>query len=58
MSLANKACHRTGLGLKTEPSLVLPVTDEALQLGAGDIVLAQLVVSLEDLQAEFSGSVS
>ena len=56
VSLANKACRRIGLGLASEPSIVLPVTDEALMLGAGDIVLAQLVVSLEDLQAEFSGA--
>ena len=56
VSLANKACRQVGLGLSHEPSLVLPVTDEALLLGASDIVLAQLVVSLEDLQAEFSGA--
>ncbi len=56
VSLANKACRQAGLGLTHEPSLVLPVTDEAILLGASDLVLAQLMVGLEDLQAEFSGS--
>lgn len=56
VSLANKACQRLGLGIDSEPSLVLVVTDEAMTLGAGDIVLAQLLVALEDLQQEWRGS--
>ena len=56
VSLANKACLRMGLGTDCEPSLILAVTDEAQTLGAGDIVLAQLLVSLEDLQAELEGT--
>lgn len=56
VSLANKVCLRLGLGTDSEPSLVLAVTDEAQTLGAGDIVLAQLLVRLEDLQAECEGA--
>jgi HD-like signal output (HDOD) protein len=56
VSLANKACRRLGLGVESEPSIILAVTDEAQLLGAGDIVLAQLMVSLEDLQAEMNGA--
>ncbi len=51
VSLANKACRRLGIGIATDPSLVLAVTEEAATLGAGDIVLAQLMVELEDLAA-------
>jgi len=52
VALSDKACRRLGLGIESEPSLVLAVTDEAATLGAGDIVLAQLLVALEDVQAE------
>lgn len=52
VALANKGCRRLGLGTTHEPSLVLAVTDEAATLGAGDIVLAQLLVSLEDVLKE------
>ncbi|MBK7669776.1 MAG: HDOD domain-containing protein [bacterium] len=52
VALSDKACRRLGLGIDSEPSLVLAVTDEAATLGAGDIVLAQLLVALEDVQAE------
>ncbi|MBM4129955.1 HDOD domain-containing protein [bacterium] len=51
VSLANKACRRLGIGIDSDPSLILAVTEEAAMLGAGDIVLAQLLVELEDLQA-------
>lgn len=49
VSLSNKACRRLGIGIDADPSLVLAVTEEAATLGAGDIVLAQLMVELEDL---------
>lgn len=52
VSLANKACSRLGIGIDEEPTLVLAVSDEATTLAAGDIVLAQLLVSLEDLQEQ------
>jgi putative nucleotidyltransferase with HDIG domain len=52
VSLANKACRRLGIGIDSEPSLILTVTDEAQTLGAGDIALAELLVALEDLQQE------
>ncbi|MBK8166967.1 MAG: HDOD domain-containing protein [bacterium] len=48
VSLANKACRRLGIGIDADTSLVLAVTEEAATLGAGDIVLAQLMVELED----------
>ncbi len=56
VSLANKACARLGIGIDSEPSLILAVTDEAQTLGAGDLVLAELLVALEDLQQELFSS--
>lgn len=56
VSLSDKACRRLGLGMEHDPSIVLAVTDEATTLGAGDIVLAQLLVSLEDVLKEAVGA--
>jgi len=48
VALADKACAQMGLALEKDPSIRLEATDEAYALGANDIVLAQLVVMLED----------
>lgn len=46
--LADKATVQLGIGLDHEPSLRLEATEETLTLGAGDIVLAELAIMLED----------
>lgn len=48
VALADKACVRHGIGLEKDDSLRLEATEEAHTLGAGDIVLAQLLIMLED----------
>lgn len=48
VALADKACQRHGIGLEHDESLRLESTEEAHTLGAGDIVLAQLLIMLED----------
>ncbi len=46
--LANLATAKTGLSLKPDPSLVLSSLPEAQALGAGEILLAELEIMLED----------
>ncbi len=46
--LANKACHKLGLGLKRDETIVLSATEEANCLGAKDVLLAELEIMLED----------
>ncbi len=46
--LANEACHRLGIGIAHDPSIVLSATAEAHQLGATEVVLAELEITLED----------
>jgi HD-like signal output (HDOD) protein len=46
--LANEASGKMGIGLHSDPALVLAATPEALTLKASDIQLAQLEVMLED----------
>lgn len=46
--LANKGCHKVGLGWEQDRSLVLPTTAEAQFLGISEIALAELEIMLED----------
>lgn len=50
VALADKACVQLGIGLDKDASLRLDATDEAVMLGAKDLVLAQLSIMLEDAQ--------
>jgi HD-like signal output (HDOD) protein len=52
--LANRACHKMGIGLKSEPSLVLSVLPEAAMLLASEVLLAELEVLLEDVAADLA----
>jgi HD-like signal output (HDOD) protein len=52
--LANRSCHKLGIGLKSEPSLVLSVLPEAAMLLTGEVLLAELEVLLEDTATELS----
>jgi len=49
--LANRACHKVGVGLKHEPELVLTVQSEAAMLLTSDVLLAELEILLEDAAA-------
>jgi len=46
--MANLVCHKLGIGLEREPSLVLPATLEASLLNLTEIDLAELEIVLED----------
>lgn len=46
--LANEACHRLGIGPVKDDSIALASTEEAQQLCASEIVLAELEIALED----------
>ena len=46
--LSNMACHKLGIGLKKEPSLLLSASEEALHLNLSEIDLAELEILLED----------
>ncbi|MEN6633210.1 MAG: HDOD domain-containing protein [Candidatus Polarisedimenticolia bacterium] len=46
--LANMACRKLGIGLDSDPSIVLMAAEEAMLLGAGDVLLAELEIELED----------
>ncbi len=48
--LANKVCHKMGIGLIEDPSIVLLETPEAAQLQLSEMDLARLEVRLEDSQ--------
>jgi HD-like signal output (HDOD) protein len=52
--LSNQTCHKMGIGLKDDPSLVLHATPEANQLQLSEVDLARLEVRLEDSHV-FSG---
>jgi HD-like signal output (HDOD) protein len=52
--LANQTCHKMGLGLIEDPSIVLMETPEAAQLQLSEVELARLEVRLEDSLA-FAG---
>lgn len=46
--LANKGCHKLGLGWENDPGLILPTTAEAQFLGIDEIALAEFEIMLED----------
>lgn len=46
--LANKACHKLGIGLLEDRELVLVTCSEAGILGLSDITLAELEIAMED----------
>lgn len=46
--MANLVCHKIGIGLTRDPSIVLPATLEADLLNLSEIDLAELEISLED----------
>ncbi len=46
--LSNMACHKLGIGLGKDPSLILSATDEAHQLNLSEIDIAELEILLED----------
>jgi HD-like signal output (HDOD) protein len=52
--LANQTCHKMGIGLIEDPSIVLMETPEAAQLQLSEVELARLEVRLEDSLA-FAG---
>ncbi|MGD8992080.1 MAG: HDOD domain-containing protein [Desulfobacterales bacterium] len=52
--LANQMCHKMGIGLKDDASLILHATPEANQLQLSEVDLARLEVRLEDSHV-FSG---
>jgi HD-like signal output (HDOD) protein len=48
--LANQVCHKMGIGLVEDPSIVMMETPEAIQLQLSEVDLARLEVRLEDTQ--------
>jgi HD-like signal output (HDOD) protein len=46
--LVNLACHKLGIGMHHDPSLVLAATAEAQTLGTPELLLAELEIMLED----------
>jgi len=46
--LVNLACHKLGIGLQHDPSLVLAATAEAQTLETSELLLAELEIMLED----------
>jgi HD-like signal output (HDOD) protein len=48
--LANQVCHKMGIGLVEDPSIVMMEAPEAVQLQLSEIDLARLEVRLEDTQ--------
>lgn len=49
--LANQACHKAGIGLDLDDTVVLAATAEATVLGMGEVALAELEIILEDVQS-------
>jgi HD-like signal output (HDOD) protein len=56
--LANRSCHKLGIGPKSEPSLILSVLPEAAMLLTGEVLLAELEVVLEDAAADMGRHVA
>ncbi len=54
--LANAACAKLGIGLSAEQGLVLPALPEAQHLGAGELLLAELEIVLEDSILQTAGA--
>jgi HD-like signal output (HDOD) protein len=49
--LANKACHKMGIGLRQDAGLVLVATPEANELHMSEVDIAKMQIMLEDSQA-------
>jgi putative nucleotidyltransferase with HDIG domain len=49
--LANHACHKAGIGLDFDDTVVLSATTEATALGMSEVALAELEIILEDVQS-------
>lgn len=45
--LANWPCHRLGIGMTSEPGIMLSTLPAAVKLMAGDLLLAALQVHIE-----------
>jgi HD-like signal output (HDOD) protein len=54
--LANWTCHRLGIGMKSEPGIMLSTLPEAIKLMAGDLLLAELQVHIEEQMTQLSDS--
>ena len=52
--LANRACHKLGIGLTSDPGIVLSVLPEAAMLLSGEVLLAELEILLEDTAADLT----
>ena len=50
--LANQACNKVGIGLRSQPDLVLGAVREAATLGMSEIAIAELEIILEDVMAQ------
>lgn len=48
--MANLVCHKLGIGLTSDPALILPATFEAHLLNLSEIDLAELEIFLEDTE--------
>ncbi len=46
--LADQACEKLGVGLRSDPNIALAATPEAQTLGLGEIALAEVEILLED----------
>jgi len=46
--MANNACNKMEIGLKSNPELFLETTPEANLLGLNDIFLVQLEIQMDD----------
>jgi HD-like signal output (HDOD) protein len=56
--LANESSRRLSIGLDPDPSLVLSATPEALALKAGEVLMAELEIMLEDNMGFFALPIS
>jgi HD-like signal output (HDOD) protein len=57
VKLANLTCHKLGIGLRHDPGLMLSTSPEALTLMAGDLMLAELQVEIEQQLTQMGGPV-
>jgi HD-like signal output (HDOD) protein len=56
VQLADKTCNKIGLGINTDPTIMLAATFEAQILGAKEILLAELEIMIEDAMGVTSRS--
>lgn len=52
--LVDAACSKVGIGLESDPELVLEALPEAQALGIRDVHLAELEIELEEMVAQFA----